>query len=124
MDTLTGLSLGNNLLCEKQGKTAYNTPNWWDLFPDPMYARALVHWFAIFFSLFRIHREMLVLLLYYTNSKSMLNTKTICATILLKHLINDWYILDKDAILASIPSYEEPYIKVPEVVNVDYCLVP
>jgi len=36
----------------------------------------------------------------------------------------DWYILDKDAILTSIPSYEEPYIKVPKVVNVDYCFVP
>jgi len=21
----------------------YNTPKWWDLFPDPMHARALVH---------------------------------------------------------------------------------
>jgi len=38
--------------------------------------------------------------------------------------MTDWYILDKDAILTSIPSYEESYIKVSKVVNVDYCLVP
>jgi len=38
-----GSSHGNTLLCKKQGKTAYYTPKWWDLFSDAAYAGALVH---------------------------------------------------------------------------------
>jgi len=38
-----GSSPGNNLLCKKQGKAAYNTPNGGTLFPDPAYIGALVH---------------------------------------------------------------------------------
>jgi len=32
---ITGSSFRNNLMCKKQGKAAYNTPNWWDPFSDP-----------------------------------------------------------------------------------------
>jgi len=34
-------------LCKKHGKAAYNTPKWWDPFPDPAYAGALVHRVAL-----------------------------------------------------------------------------
>lgn len=30
-----------------------------------------------------------------------------------------WCVLDRDAMIASVPSYEEPYIKVPRVLSMD-----
>jgi len=41
-------SPGNSLLRKKQGKAAYNTPKWWDPFPEPAYAGALVHLAALY----------------------------------------------------------------------------
>jgi len=33
-------TFGNSPLCEKQGKTVYNTSKWWNPFPDPVFAGA------------------------------------------------------------------------------------
>lgn len=30
-----------------------------------------------------------------------------------------YYMLDRDTMVAAIPSYEEPYIKVPKVLNIE-----
>jgi len=45
---VTGSSPRNNLLCKKQGRLRTIYQKWWDPFPDPAYAGALVHRVALF----------------------------------------------------------------------------